>query len=1003
MPDLPSPYEMRDWKDVAIKYDEFIFSSTKTGQYLPLAGLKSSGVNYPSLKPILLQTYVGGSTSAAEGINIMPSIVGASLVGINKSNQNGVNWTEKVKDFFNKSNGQHIYLNNYSATSGSDWWYDVMPNVFFYQLYTQYPSTPDFETQLTTIADRWLEAVNKMGGSSTPWTVPNMNYRGWYLSSMTGNTESVMEPESAGSIGWLLYHAYLKTGNKKYLDGAQMSIEFLSNWNSNPSYELQLPYGTFIAAKMNAEQGTNYNIDKMLNWSFNRGDLRGWGTIKGTWDGKDVSGLVGEANDSGNDYAFFLNGMHQAAALVPLVKYDKRYAKAIAKWTLNLANASRLFYSKYLPSDRQDDYVWSSTYDPQSVIAYEALKEKNNYAGNLPLYGTGDAKRGGWASTNLGLYGSSSVGYLGAIVETTNVSGILKLDVNKTDFFGQNKFPTYLIYNPLSTSQQVTLELGSGTYDVYDALSETVILSGASGNTQVEVKTKEAVLLSYLPAGSSTTVKDGKLYLQNDVVDFHYGYNFTPALRIKSLTTASAFAEYNKQVNVYSEVDNETVPVVYEWYVNDVFAQTTSVNTFSWTTPSVAGDYKIVLKATSGTLSAKDSVTVAVMEKIPASPVITTISQDKKYYLANTIAQLICHVPIAKEMDLTYTWTIASGTKVTTDSLLLWTLPSEEGLYTATCTVKNKLNVEITKSLNLLVKKSATGTTAAFAYYPMDGDVKDYSGNNYNAQRVGASPTEDARESAQSAYRFATAGDIIFISNQSSLNFQQAIVLSFWVKPTEVNQESFILSHGSWEERWKVSLIPDRRIRWTTKTTNATIDLDSSTPLELNRFYHVAVTFTGYSMEIYINGELDNYVEQRGQLLTTSKAISFGQKSQSETAYPLIGTLDEVRIYNQTLTPDEIATFKSLWNSEIVTGLENNPLNNIIAFPNPSTDGSFYIQQKETGAVLELIDPAGKKIPFHSSSDGKYTHIQTEQNYKGIFLLRIKNQQEIVTKKIVLY
>ena len=254
MPNLPAPYEMRDWRDVARKYDEFIYDQTKTGTYLPLVGIKNNSVNYPNLQPILMQTYVGGSTNAAEAINIIPSIVGASLVGKDKTNQNGVNWVLKTKDFFNKANQQNIYLNGYSSISGNDWWYDVMPNVFFYQMYSLYPSDTDFQTQFVTVADRWLDAVYHMGGSSAPWATPNMDYRGWRLSTMTGNSDSVHEPESAGSIAWLLYSAYMKTGDKKYLDGAQMCMEFLSNWNANPSYELQLPYGTLTAAMMNANK-----------------------------------------------------------------------------------------------------------------------------------------------------------------------------------------------------------------------------------------------------------------------------------------------------------------------------------------------------------------------------------------------------------------------------------------------------------------------------------------------------------------------------------------------------------------------------------------------------------------------------------------------------------------------------------------------------------------------------------------------------------------------------
>jgi len=157
MPNLPSPYVMRDWKNVAVKYDSFIFNLNASGQYLPLMHLKSSGINYPSLQPILLDSYVGvnGSGNEAEAINIIPAVVGASLVGVDKSNQFGNDWVSKTKDFFNKANGQNVYLNGASSASGGDWWYDLMPNVFFYQLYSLYPGTQDFNSQFISVADRW--------------------------------------------------------------------------------------------------------------------------------------------------------------------------------------------------------------------------------------------------------------------------------------------------------------------------------------------------------------------------------------------------------------------------------------------------------------------------------------------------------------------------------------------------------------------------------------------------------------------------------------------------------------------------------------------------------------------------------------------------------------------------------------------------------------------------------------------------------------------------------
>ena len=95
-------------------------------------------------------------------------------------------------------------------------------------------------------------------------------------------------------------------------------------------------------------------IEKMMNWCFNRGDLRGWGVITGDWGAKDMDGLIGEVNASAPDYVFNMNSLEHVGALVPAVRYDDRFATAIAKWALNTANASRFYYSEFLP-DRNHD------------------------------------------------------------------------------------------------------------------------------------------------------------------------------------------------------------------------------------------------------------------------------------------------------------------------------------------------------------------------------------------------------------------------------------------------------------------------------------------------------------------------------------------------------------------------------------------------------------------------------------------------------------------------
>lgn len=1000
MPNFPSPYKMRNWKAVAIKYDDYIFSTSKTGTYLPLISIKENGNNYPSLKPILLQTYVGSnSQNQAEAINIIPSIVGATLNGVDKSNQNGINWVEKVKDFYNSKNGQNVYLNGYNTQSGKDWWYDLVPNVFFYQLYSQYPTTPDFQTQFITIADRWLEAVYKMGGSTKPWSVPDMNYRAWNLGTMAPLEEGVKEPESAGTIGWLLYNAYLKTGNKKYLHGAEMSMEFLSDLNSNPSYELQLPYGVLTAASLNAQEGTNYDIDKMLNWCFERGELRGWGTIVGKWNDNDVSGIIGEANDGGNDYAFLMNGFQQASALVPMTKYDKRFAKAIAKWMLNLSNASRLFYPGYLPAQNQDDYDWSSQNDPESIIAYEALKE--NIEGKR-LYGTGDAKRSGWAETNLGLYGSSHVGFLAAIVDTTDVEGILQLDLNKTDFYGSNFFPSYLFYNPYTAPKQITLKLGTGRYDIYDAITETIVSTNVSGNFPLPIGENEVKQLIYLPANSSTVEKEGRLYLGEKIVDYFYGYNYQPKLRIKSLDVDTTVVGFNKSVPIYAKVENSSGPVSYKWIINGSEAATSSEEVFNWTVPEVEGQYNVVLEVVSNSEVAKDSISLTVMERVPSKPVVLNIQQDKKYYLKGETANIVCQVNNQDQDTLEYTWSVEEGGFTAQDSLAQFTVPELPGVYTVTVSIKNQFNLETIATTNILVKTVSPENAKPLAYYPLNDDVKDYSGNGYNALREGAQSTSDARDSVKSAFRFSAATDIIYVPNHTSLNFRDEISLSFWVKADKIENESFLISHGSYEERWKVSITPSKKIRGTIKTEDGTKDLDSSFPIELNKFYHVTFLYTGYSMELYIDGELDSFINHSGLMSITLQPITFGRKTKEEQLYNFNGTIDEVRVYAEAISPSQIAALKSIWNENIINGLEENLAAHLSIYPNPSANNIMFVEGiTNLLQGIDITDLSGKPISFTYEKQKELIRLDLKGSVPGVLLLKIKTTEGTFVRKII--
>ena len=1004
MPDLPLPLQIRDWNAVALDYDSFVFDVNKTGTYLPLSRFGMLGqFNYADNTPLFLDSYVGSGNhlNQAEAINIMPAIVGASLVGIDKSNQNGMNWVAMSKDFYNLKNGQNVYLNGYSNRSGNDWWYDVMPNVYFYQLRSLYPeAAPEFSAQFTNVADRWLYSVKQLGGSTSPWTIPNMNYRAFNLSTGQPLAEGVSEPEAAGSIAWLLYNAYLETGNREYMEGARLAMDFLAGFATNPSYELQLPYGTIAAARMNAVERANYPVQKLLDWCFDRGALRGWGAIVGNWSGYEVSGLIGEANNSGNDYAFVMNGFQQAAALAPLPKYDKRYARALAKWLLNVTNASRLFYYNALPQVNQDSYAWASANDLSASIPYESMKQM--WEGKSP-FATGDAIRGGWAATNLSLYSGSSVGYLAGVVEATNVPGILQIDLNKTDFYGDNSLVSWMYFNPTTGSQQVNVSLPSGNFGIYEAITETDLIASASGTYQLAIPSGEVRLIRLYPSGIVPESREGRLYSGTDVLDYHYRYDFAANLQIKGLSAQNPVVA-NASFTAYAEPGNTNPDdqVQYEWFINDVPVPGQSNGQATFTSPALPSELILKSRITLNDQTAEDTLHIRVVSKILAPPVVTGIEATSDYTATGGSNTFTAVVTPAPGETLTYAWSVSSGTLAqSTGNSVIWQAPSTPAVDTLTVIATNQDQISTTFSRPVLVKDITISGQDPLIWYPFDNDTQNAASDRFHATVTGAVKTEDARSNPMGAYRFTSGGNIISTPNLPELNFTDAVSLSCWVKAEQFGAERYVISHGSWQQRYKLSIIPEGKFRWTVRTDAGVVDLDAATPIELNRYYHVTALYTGYSLELYIDGKLDGFKAFSGNLLPSTRPLTIARQDEVETQYALLGSIDEVKIWGGEIPVSQIETLKDQWWFPV--GVEELEASMRI-YPNP-VSGVINIEFSgtERPEQISLFASDGRKVvDYFAKASETNVQLRIPQSSEGIYLLRILMKDgKVVTQKIV--
>ena len=534
MPRQPKPYKYKDWRQVALDFDRVAYDYNAKGEYWPLIWDDPNQRNGFSQPTYGMYTALGdvregplqNNGEAHEGLGAFGSLLGSTLVGIDKSNQNGRNFVKMSRNYFNRDNGWNIMMNFTNKTGhigggyGNDYWYDVINNLLFYAVADHYPKEKELNELMRTVADQFYRSDSVMQ-SSYSWSFFD------FKSMQPGKNHIPTQEDVAAGYAFIEYGAYLKFGDEKYLRAAQNAMKVLESQKENRSYEILMAFGPYMAARLNAETGTQYDVQKLMNWTFD-GDAvgrEGWGVIVDNWGGYDVSGMSGSTIHNGG-YGFLMNTFQLAWPLTATVRYDQRYARAVGKWMLNASNTARFFYPYEMPDSLQA--LPDRKAATKGVVAYEGLIKQSIYdefkgitpfaQGDGPLWAPGMPKE-----TMFSIYGSSQVGFFGATIKPTNVEKILQIDCRVTDMFRKyDAFPSWLYYNPHEAHKQVRIDVGNSKADIYDAVNRVFVERGVKGEVTFTIEPDAARLLIVIPAGSKYTVEKGKLMAGKVPVDYRY-------------------------------------------------------------------------------------------------------------------------------------------------------------------------------------------------------------------------------------------------------------------------------------------------------------------------------------------------------------------------------------------------------------------------------------------------------------------------------------------------
>lgn len=533
MSGFPQPYRMLDWKEKARQFDRLVFDAGQTGEYWPLIWKDGSRKNFDQ-ETFGLYTAMGDVRQGPdrnggmfhESLATIGAVLGASLVGIDKSDQQGLNYVSMLRNYFNADTKWNIVMNNtcpevalLGGGYGRDWWYDVFPNMLYYAVCSFYPDEETAEPILRSVAEKFYQADSVLNG--------DYDHTFFNYAELTPQENWIChQQDAAAGHAYVLYAAYKRFGDPRYLSGAMSALEALLSQPKNTFYEILMPFGAYVAARLNAEEGTAYDFRPILEWTFN-GDpwcREGWGVLADNWNGYEVSGLVGSATDRGG-YAFLMNTFDAAWALVPMVRYDPAWAQVVAKWMLHAANAARLFYPDEIPDDHQT--IPELKHVTKGVIGYEGLIKSSGYEEYQHLQAPvaqGDGPN--WVpgenppASQFSVYGSAHAGIFGSIIDTTNVKGILQLDLLACDFYRGPAYPSFLYYNPFDEFTTVETEVGEQKVDLYEAISHTFLKKNVSGKTVFPIDAKQPLVIVVVPSGGEISYHGEQVAVNNIVIDY---------------------------------------------------------------------------------------------------------------------------------------------------------------------------------------------------------------------------------------------------------------------------------------------------------------------------------------------------------------------------------------------------------------------------------------------------------------------------------------------------
>lgn len=212
--------------------------------------------------------------------------------------------------------------------------------------------------------------------------------------------------------------------------------------------------------------------------------------------------------------------------------------------------------------------------------------------------------------------------------------------------------------------------------------------------------------------------------------------------------------------------------------------------------------------------------------------------------------------------------------------------------------------------LRLHLKLDETSGTVAEDSSPYGNDGAHEGGVSYEEEgMIGVAATLDGTDGA------------IRVADDGALNFADQITVSAWIRPDSLTSWRRLASKGT-GDGYQLRIATGGYIDFQCYLQGGGApNVTSTRPVSEDLWSHVAATYDGITLRLYLDGELDAEVASPGLIAASTSDFLVGVTPSGLGAFD--GSIDEIRVYSQALSAEDIAELHGLighWRLDEVAG-----------------------------------------------------------------------------------